>query len=101
MPLAFSEGQLEQIKTFACQLPRHLCSQYLHRLSPLLARDFRAADVWRAAHRAVQEVMHAATRGEVRALGSRLSWAKAQPHAGPTARGHFAAAPVFPRGERR
>ena len=33
MPLAFSEGQLEQIKTFAYQLPRHLCSQYLHHLA--------------------------------------------------------------------
>jgi len=40
MPLAFSEGQLEQIKTFACQLPRHLCSQYLHHLAQLLPRDF-------------------------------------------------------------
>ena len=101
MPLAFSEAQLEQIKTFACQLPRHLCSQYLHRLAQLLPRDFGDADVWRAAHKAVQEVMHAATRGEERALGSRLSWAKAQPHPGPTAPGHFSAAPVFPRGERR
>jgi hypothetical protein len=101
MPLAFSEGQLEQIKTFAYQLPRHLCSQYLHHLARLLPRDFGDADVWRAAHKAVQEVMHAATRGEERALGSRLSWAKAQPHARPTAPGHFSAAPVFPRGERR
>ena len=101
MPLAFSEAQLEQIKTFACQLPRHLCSQYLHHLAQLLPRDFGDADVWRAAHKAVQEVMHAATRGEERALGSRLSWAKAQPDAGPTAPGHFPAAPVFPRGGRR
>ena len=53
MPLAFSEGQLEQIKTFAYQLPRHLCSQYLHNLAQLLPRDFGDADVWRAAHKAV------------------------------------------------
>ena len=26
MPLAFSEAQLEQIKTFAYQLPHHLCN---------------------------------------------------------------------------
>ena len=92
MPLAFSEGQLEQIKTFAYQLPRHLCSQYLHHLAQLLPRDFGDADVWRAAHRAVHEVMHPATprRGFV--------WAKAQPDAGPTAPGHFSAALVFPRG---
>jgi hypothetical protein len=38
-----------------------------------LPPDFGDADVWRAAHKAVQEVMHAATRGEERALGSRLS----------------------------
>ena len=37
MPLAFSEGQLEQIKTFAYQLPRHLCSQYLHHLAQSVA----------------------------------------------------------------
>jgi hypothetical protein len=45
MPLAFSEGQLEQIKTFAYQLSRHLCSQYLHHLAQLLPRDFGDADV--------------------------------------------------------
>jgi hypothetical protein len=46
MPLAFSEGQLEQIKTFAYQLPRHLCSRYLHHLAQLLPRDlhFRPRD---------------------------------------------------------
>ena len=55
MPLAFSEGQLEQIKTFAYQLPRRLCSQYLHHLAQLLPRDFGDADVWRAAHKAVQK----------------------------------------------
>jgi hypothetical protein len=58
MPLAFSEGQVEQIKTFAYELHRHLCSQYLHHLP----RDFGDADVWRAAHKAVHEVMHPATR---------------------------------------
>ena len=62
-----AEGQLEQIKTFAYQLPRHLCSQYLHHLAQLLPRDFGDADVWRAAHKAVHEVMHPATRGEERA----------------------------------
>ena len=67
MPLAFSEGQLEQIKTFAYQLPRHLCSQYLHHLAQLLPRDFGDVDVWRAAHKAVHEVTHPATRGEERA----------------------------------
>src|SRR5207344_136159 len=62
MPLAFSEGQLEQIKTFAYQLPRHLCSQYLHHLAQLLPRDFGDADVWRAAHKAVHEVMNSHPR---------------------------------------
>jgi hypothetical protein len=45
MPLAVSEGQLEQIKTFAYQLPRHLCSQYLHH-SPSCCRATLGADVW-------------------------------------------------------
>ena len=80
MPLAFSEGQLAQIKTFAYQLPRHLCSQYLHHLAQLLPRDFGDADVWRAAHKALHEVMHPATRGEVRGFG----WAKAQHSAEPS-----------------
>jgi hypothetical protein len=40
MPPAFSETQLEQIKTFACQLPRHLHSQYLHHVAELLPSDF-------------------------------------------------------------
>jgi hypothetical protein len=34
-----------------------------------LPRDFGDADVWRAAHKAVHEVMHAVPRGEERALG--------------------------------
>ena len=66
MPVAFSETQLEQIKTFAYQLPRHLHSQYLHHLAGLLPRDFGDADVWRAAHKALHEVMTAATLGEKR-----------------------------------
>jgi transposase len=45
MPLAVSEGQLEQIKTFAYQLRRHLCSQYLHH-SPSCCRATLGADVW-------------------------------------------------------
>jgi hypothetical protein len=44
MPPAFSETQLEQIKTFACQLPRHLHSQYLHHVAELLPSDFGDAD---------------------------------------------------------
>jgi hypothetical protein len=68
MSLAFNETQLEQIKTFAFQLPQHLRSQYLHHLAKLLPHDFSDADVWRAAHKAVHEVMHAATRVEQSAL---------------------------------
>ena len=64
MPLAFSKTQLEKIKTFAYQLPRHLHSQYLHHLAALLPRDFGDADVWRAAHKALHEVMTAATLSE-------------------------------------
>jgi hypothetical protein len=63
MPLAFSKTQLEQIKTFAYQLPRHLHSQYLHHVAELLPRDFGDADVWRAAHKALHEIMTAATLG--------------------------------------
>jgi hypothetical protein len=63
MPLAFSKTQLEQIKTFAYQLPRHLHSQYLHHVAELLPRDFGDADVWRAVHKALHEVMTAATLG--------------------------------------
>ena len=65
---AFNSTQLEQIKTFAFQLPHHLRSQYLHHLSKLLPQDFSDADVWRAAHKAVHEVMDAATRVQRRAL---------------------------------
>ena len=64
MPLAFSKTQLEQIKTFAYQLPRHLHSQCLHHVAELLPRDFGDADVWRAAR--LHEVMTAATLGEKR-----------------------------------
>jgi hypothetical protein len=63
MRLAFNETQIEQITTFAYQLPRHLRSQYVHHLAKLLPHDFSDADVWRAAHKAVHEVMAAATRG--------------------------------------
>jgi hypothetical protein len=66
MLLAFNETQLEQIKTFAFQLPYHLRSQYLHHIAKLLPQDFSDADVWRAAHKAVHEVMHAATPRAVR-----------------------------------
>jgi hypothetical protein len=66
MPLAFSETQLKHIKTFAYQLPRHLHSQYLHHLAELLPCDFGDADVWRAAHKALDEVMTAATLGAKR-----------------------------------
>jgi hypothetical protein len=48
--------------------PQHLRSQYLHHLAKLLPHDFSDADVWRAAHKAVHEVMHAATRVEQSAL---------------------------------
>jgi hypothetical protein len=61
MLFAFNETQLEQIKTFAFQLPRHLRSEYLHHLAKLLPQDFSDADVWRAAHKAVHEVMRANT----------------------------------------
>jgi hypothetical protein len=63
MPLAFSKTQLEQIKTFAYQLPRHLHSQYLHDVAELLPRDFGDADVWRAAHKALHKIMTAAMLG--------------------------------------
>ena len=59
MHFAFNETQLEQIKTFAFQLPHHLRSQYLHHLAKLLPQEFSDADVWRAAHKAVHEVMTA------------------------------------------
>ncbi len=61
MSFVFNQTQLEQIKTFAFQLPRHLRSQYLHHLAKLLPHDFSDADVWRAAHKAVHMVMHVAT----------------------------------------
>jgi hypothetical protein len=68
MLLAFNETQLEQIKTFAFQLPYHLRSQYLHHLAKLLPQDFSDADVWRAGHKAVHEVMNTATRVGQRAV---------------------------------
>jgi hypothetical protein len=61
MTLAFSRTQLEQIKTFAYQLPRHLHGQYLHHVAELLPRDFGDADVWRAAHKVLHEVMTVTT----------------------------------------
>ena len=70
MHFAFNETQLEQIKTFAFQLPHHLRSQYLHHLAKLLPQEFSDADVWRAAHKAVHEVMTAATHVGLRALQS-------------------------------
>jgi hypothetical protein len=55
MPFAFSETQLEQIKTFASSCPRHLHSQYLHHVAELLSQDFDDADLWHAAHKALHE----------------------------------------------
>ena len=55
--LAFSDAQLEQIKTAAFQLPHHLRSQYLQRLAELLPAGYGDADVWRCAYRAARETM--------------------------------------------
>jgi hypothetical protein len=35
---------------------RHLRAQFLSRLAELLPQDYGDADLWRAAHKAVQEV---------------------------------------------
>jgi hypothetical protein len=70
MLFAFNGTQLEQIKTFAFQLPHHLRSQYLHHLAKLLPQDFSDADVWRAAHKAANEVVYAATHVGQRPLQS-------------------------------
>jgi hypothetical protein len=56
---AFNHSQLAQIKLTGFQLPHHLRGEYLRHLSELLPKDYGDADVWRAAHRAVREVMRA------------------------------------------
>ena len=63
--LAFSDAQLEQIKTAAFQLPHHLRSQYLQRLAELLPTGYGDADVWRCAYRVAREIMAAGARMEV------------------------------------
>jgi hypothetical protein len=74
MPLAFSEGQLEQIKTFAYQLPRHLCGQYLHHLGteePLCrsrgAEDEAYRFIWHSSFDGAAMV-HIASKREATAL---------------------------------
>ena len=57
--LAFSDGQLDQIKTAAGQVPPAQRDAYLRRLAELLPNDFGDADVWRAAHAAAREIMEA------------------------------------------
>jgi hypothetical protein len=59
MVLAFSDDQIDQIKTAAAQVPPALRDAYLRRLSELLPQDFGDADVWRASHRAACEIMEA------------------------------------------
>jgi hypothetical protein len=93
MLFAFNGTQLEQIKTFAFQLPHHLRSQYLHHLAKLLPQDFSDADVWRAAHKAVHEVMYAATHVGQRALHTDAGMGlTAPPSAGPGRSGRIARA---------
>jgi hypothetical protein len=47
------------VKTIAAQVPRHLRAHFLSRLAELLPPEFGDADVWRCAHKAVQEVLTA------------------------------------------
>jgi hypothetical protein len=61
--LAFTDTQLEQIKTVAYQLPRDLRRHYLQRIAELLVgRDFGDGDVHRAARAAAGEIMHGPRR---------------------------------------
>ena len=59
MPIALTTPQLDQVTTIAAQVPRHLRALYLQRLAELLPPDYGDADLWRAAHRAVNEVLTA------------------------------------------
>ena len=69
MPLAFSEAQLEQIKTFACQV-HATCAANTSIASPSCCRATLAMRTYGGQRtRAVHEVMHAVPRGEECALG--------------------------------
>jgi len=57
MPIALTTPQLNQVRTIAAQVPRHLRAQFLSRLAEFLPQEFGDGDLWRAAHRAVQEVL--------------------------------------------
>jgi len=59
IPIALTKPQLDQVTTIAAQVPRHLRPQFLQRLAELLPPEYGDADLWRAAHRAVQEVLTA------------------------------------------
>jgi hypothetical protein len=43
MPIALTAPQLDQIKTIAAQVPRHLRAQFLSRLAELLPPDMAMA----------------------------------------------------------
>jgi hypothetical protein len=59
MPIALTAPQLDQIKTIAAQVPLPLRVQFLSRLAELLPPDYGDGDLWRAAHKAVHEVLTA------------------------------------------
>ena len=59
MRIALTTPQLNQVKTIAAQVPHHLRAQFLSRLAELLPPDYGDGDVWRCAHKAVQEVLTA------------------------------------------
>jgi hypothetical protein len=61
-----TKPQLDQVTTIAAQVPRiaaqvprHLRAQFLSRFAELLPQDYGDADLWRAAHKAAQEVLTA------------------------------------------
>ena len=57
--IAFTDAQLQQVMTAACQIPRALRRRYLQRVSELLdGRDFGDGDVHRAARAAAGEIVH-------------------------------------------
>ena len=57
--IAFTDAQLQEIRTTAAQLPRRLRDAYLQRVVQLLnGRDFGDGDVHRAARAAADEIMH-------------------------------------------
>ena len=59
MPIALTTPQLDQVRAIVAQVPRHFRAQYLQRLAELLPQEFGDGELWRAAHKAVHEVLGA------------------------------------------